>query len=186
MVRVLCPRGCGAPVGPPVGRRGAACACVCGVRGPGCACSIAACRSASAYPEGHQGIDLKAGGRMLRNKHRTEPKSENVYTRMLAKVGGLASERARGRGCPRGVFFGSCRSPPRVCSLAHTRPRPPAVQVPGAPHVRDVQRPGLQAPVHEQVEPAADGPRARPPVHEGCVRRCERTRVPAGARGAAA
>lgn len=97
--------------------------------------------------------------------------------RARARVGGAA---------PVACFFGSCRSPPRVCSLAHTRPRPPAVQVPGAPHVRDVQRPGLQAPVHEQVEPAADGPRARPPVHEGCVRRCERTRVPAGARGAAA
>ena len=32
------------------------------------------------------GIDLKHGGRAIGKKHRTEPKSENVYIRLLFKV----------------------------------------------------------------------------------------------------
>jgi hypothetical protein len=36
-------------------------------------------------PTLHQGIDLEAGGRN-KTKHRTAPKSENVYIKLLVKV----------------------------------------------------------------------------------------------------
>ncbi len=32
------------------------------------------------------GVDLKSGGRAIGHKHRTTPKSENVYVRLLHKV----------------------------------------------------------------------------------------------------
>lgn len=36
-----------------------------------------------------QGIDLRAGGRNTKHKHRTEAKTENVYVRLLVKVRGV-------------------------------------------------------------------------------------------------
>jgi hypothetical protein len=41
-----------------------------------------------------QGIDLEAGGRN-KTKHRTAPKSENVYLKLLVKVRRMERERKR-------------------------------------------------------------------------------------------
>jgi hypothetical protein len=46
-------------------------------------------------PPRQQGVDLKHGGRQIGKKHRTEPKSDNVYVKLLHKV--RRAERADAR-----------------------------------------------------------------------------------------
>jgi large subunit ribosomal protein L18e len=45
------------------------------------------------------GIDLKAGGRKIKHNKRTEPKSENVYLKLLVKLYSFLARRTNSNFC---------------------------------------------------------------------------------------
>lgn len=86
------------------------------------------------------GIDLKHGGRSIGKKHRTEPKSKDVYLRLLYKVS--VTPPSPGPGPFPSPVASPCPSPPHPRLLftppSPTRPHPSVIWFLGKAYGRGV------------------------------------------------